>query len=159
MKKTAIICDIDGTVANMGKDELGRRGPYDWDRVDEDDPNMPVVNMVQFLLWGRNYRFMTEFDRRAPAAFTLIYTTGRKEQCRRKTANWLRSFGIFHNMDLMFMRPDNDNRPDHEFKLDLYRTKIEPEYNVLFAIDDRESVVKMWRNLGLTVMQVAEGKF
>ena len=32
-------------------------------------------------------------------------------------------------------------------------------FRPLFAVEDRNSVVKMWRDLGLTCMQVAEGNF
>ena len=33
------------------------------------------------------------------------------------------------------------------------------KYNVHFVLDDRQQVVDMWRSLGLTVFQVAEGDF
>lgn len=31
--------------------------------------------------------------------------------------------------------------------------------NILFVIDDRDSVVEMWRRNGLTVLQCAKGDF
>ena len=33
------------------------------------------------------------------------------------------------------------------------------KYNIKYVIDDRNQVVKMWRELGLTVLQVADGNF
>ena len=32
-------------------------------------------------------------------------------------------------------------------------------YNVKFVLDDRNRVVEMWRSLGLTCLQVADGDF
>ena len=42
----------------------------------------------------------------------------------------------------LFMRPAGDNRKD-----------------AVGVFDDRRQVVRMWRSLGLTVFQVAEGDF
>lgn len=39
------------------------------------------------------------------------------------------------------------------------RKNIKDKYDVLFAIDDRSSVVDMWRDLGLVCLQCAEGAF
>ncbi|MDJ0647343.1 MAG: hypothetical protein QNJ60_01435 [Xenococcaceae cyanobacterium MO_188.B19] len=33
------------------------------------------------------------------------------------------------------------------------------DFRCLFILDDRQQVVDMWRSLGLTVFQVAEGDF
>ena len=59
----------------------------------------------------------------------------------------------------LFMRADGDYRADSIVKEEIYHDKIEPVYNVLLVLDDRDSVVKMWRSLGLTCLQVAEGNF
>ncbi|PPK92349.1 hypothetical protein CLV92_11595 [Kineococcus xinjiangensis] len=44
-------------------------------------------------------------------------------------------------------------------KVQLYRKHIEPGCDVLAVFDDRQSVVDAWRAIGLTVFQVAPGKF
>ena len=36
---------------------------------------------------------------------------------------------------------------------------IEPFYDVLCVLDDRDQVVRMWRHRGLTCLQVAPGNF
>lgn len=38
-------------------------------------------------------------------------------------------------------------------------THIRDRYDVRVVLDDRDSVVKMWRSLGLTCLQVALGEF
>ena len=36
---------------------------------------------------------------------------------------------------------------------------IDSPDEILFVLDDRSQVVKMWRELGLTCLQVADGNF
>lgn len=57
------------------------------------------------------------------------------------------------------MRPAGDYRPDQIVKRELYEAHIAGQYDVLFCVDDRNSVVAMWRELGLTCLQCAEGDF
>ena len=57
------------------------------------------------------------------------------------------------------MRKDNDFRPDEEIKKEIYFNKIINNYNILFILDDRTKVVKMWRELKLTCLQVDDGDF
>jgi hypothetical protein len=57
------------------------------------------------------------------------------------------------------MRRAGDRRKDWVVKSELYREHIEPRYDVLLVLDDRDQVVRAWRGLGLTVFQVAEGDF
>jgi len=52
-----------------------------------------------------------------------------------------------------------DYRDDRIIKEEIYREKIAPVYNALFVLDDRDRVVAMWRDLGLTCLQVANGDF
>jgi hypothetical protein len=138
-----IICDIDGTIAKMGYAE-GRRGPYDWDRVDEDDPNQVIIDLVKLLYSsGRD----------------IIFVSGRMEQARIPTMQWIRRHLNIPAIQL-FMRPDGDFRPDSVVKREIYERNIVPFYDVEFVLDDRNKVVKMWREeLGLTVLQVADGDF
>jgi predicted kinase len=148
-----IIADVDGTVALMKE---GGRGPFDWHRVGEDLPNQPVINAI-----------MTEatFAGRDPQ---LIFMSGRDETCRAETVAWLAEHvcgddetdeqGLPDWVSL-YMRPEGDTRKDSIVKLQLFNEHIRDAYTVLHVWDDRDQVVRMWRELGLTVFQVAEGAF
>jgi hypothetical protein len=57
------------------------------------------------------------------------------------------------------MRKTGDRRPDYIVKRELFDTHIRNRYNVIVAFDDRQQVVNMYRDLGITVLQVAEGLF
>jgi len=57
------------------------------------------------------------------------------------------------------MRATGDNRKDSIVKKEIYEGIIKPVFDVKFVLDDRNQVVEMWRSLGLTVLQVADGNF
>jgi hypothetical protein len=61
--------------------------------------------------------------------------------------------------DELHLRSRKDNRPDSVVKMEIYKREIEPRHTVAWVLDDRDQVVRMWRSLGLTVLQVAEGNF
>ena len=56
------------------------------------------------------------------------------------------------------MRMADDTREDSIIKKELFNKWIRNIYNVLFVIDDRPRVIRMWRHeLGLTVFDVGNG--
>ena len=134
----ALICDIDGTVAHRGT-----RNPFDESRVNEDSPNWPVINLVR----------MTARDLGAK----ILFMSGRTEGCWNATAEWLEKY--YGPFDGLIMRPEGDSRKDSIVKAELFDTYVRDKYNVAYVFDDRNQVVEMWRSLGLTVMQVADGNF
>jgi len=146
IKDQYVICDIDGTIALMHAELEGRRHPYDWHRVREDDPNEPIIA----LLWHLRRQ-----------GFKVIFVSGRMEVAREGTLAWLDD----HVVDLemldfpLFMRADGDFREDTVVKREIYHREIEGKYKIAYVLDDRDSVVAMWRELGLTVLQVAAGAF
>ena len=92
------------------------------------------------------------------AEFTIILCTGRREDNRSDTVQWLNNFNI--DFDHLFMRSTNDRRPDYIVKHEIYKTFIEPNYLPVVAVyEDRTQVVEMWRDLGLTCLQVQKGDY
>lgn len=156
MKREAIIVDLDGTLALR---KPGGRGPYDWDRVLEDEPNVSVIAVVGAMQM---------------CGYHTFFVSGRKEQCREHTALWLQRNGLVENHTMgnfhgvvdgfcswqLYMRADNDSRADDLLKDQIFQEKIDPFFKVICVFDDRNSVVRMWREKHrLTVLQVAEGDF
>ncbi|MEU9871090.1 hypothetical protein AB0C87_24885 [Actinomadura sp. NPDC048021] len=139
------LVDIDGTVAKRNEEDPNVRHPFDWKRVGEDLPNDPVIEVVRAL---------------DSAGHTIFYLSGRSSVCYRETSEWLDLY-VGPIGELLLMRQDGDHRPDTVVKRELYEEKVFPFYGKPLAVlDDRNSVVKMWREeLGLTVLQVAEGDF
>jgi predicted kinase len=139
---SAYIVDIDGTVARNN----GGRSPYDWSRVNEDEPVPNVVRTVQGL---------------SDAGFDIIFMSGRMKTaaCYAKTTTWLQKHGLVPYRGL-YMRMDGDTRKDSIVKRELFDAYVRGKYNIVAVLDDRQQVVDMWRNeLGLTCLQVAPGEF
>ena len=134
----AILCDIDGTIALRGD-----RAPHDHESSMEDAVNYPIVQICDAIA------------QRMP----VILVTGRDECHRDVTEYWLGAHNIMPYRQALIMRPAGDQRPDEIVKRELYEQQIQPHYDVLFVLDDRDKVVKMWRQLGLACLQVAEGNF
>lgn len=142
-KDPAVIFDIDGTLALRGD-----RDPFAWHQVGEDQPNVAVIELLR-LVYADHDNVGTPYG--------VLLTSGRKEQCRAQTEAWLRENEIYY--DHLFMRGDDDNRPDDVFKAEVYEREIAPKWDVRFVVDDRQKVVDMWRSKGLTVFQCAPGNF
>jgi predicted kinase len=149
-KPSAIIVDIDGTFALMNG-----RGPHEYHRVGEDLPNKPIVDLVDWLTIG--------FSRWTRLDLHVIFMSGRNEKCRPETEDWLAGVGYDPKTYPLFMRPDLPDgvqQPkDSVVKLALFDEHVRDHYDVQLVLDDRDQVVEMWRSLGLTCLQVADGAF
>ena len=56
------------------------------------------------------------------------------------------------------MRPKNDHRSDTVFKLEQLK-KLEKKFKIHFIVEDRNRVVKMWRDEGYICLQCKEGDY
>jgi hypothetical protein len=65
--------------------------------------------------------------------------------------------GISKRMDFKYMRKEHDFRSDQAVKKEIYQRDIEPLYEIIFCVDDRQRVVDAWRDLGLICLQCAPG--
>ena len=90
------------------------------------------------------------------AVMNVVILPAREEWLRGTTAASLAKHGI--QWAQMYMRKDGDFRQDARVKLE-FLTNIRDEFEDIFLVlDDRDSVVEMWREQGLTCLQVQEGK-
>jgi hypothetical protein len=137
----AIICDLDGTLALLGK-----RSPHDASTAIEDALNDPVANVIEV------YAHQTKFP------IDLILLSGRREKYRKVTEEWLKKHAITHYKAL-YLRPEDDFRKDFVVKREIYERQIKNKYDVVFVLEDRDQVVRMWRDIGLACFQVNYGNF
>ena len=142
-----VIFDIDGTLMNIEH----RRHFVSQDRPDWvsfknathlDTPNDDIVDLC--LLYQT-------------AGARILICTGRNESQREITEMQLKACGIEYSA--MEMRWENNYEPDHLMKQDMLKQLREQGYNPTVVFDDRDSVVQMWREAGLTCCQVARGDF
>jgi len=139
--KKYIIVDLDGTVA-------------------ERDPIQPFDD--RSIIWRLPMKAVIELVLDLYAmGYGIIFVTGRKYNTRVKTMAWIETHMLLEDGDYhLFMRGDDDDRPDHEIKLQIWLERIKPHFpEIKFVLDDRNQVVKMWREQGVPCFQVAEGDF
>lgn len=147
--KDTVVVDIDGTIAKIGDrlKYITEQNPKDYnsfyDHVEEDEPITNILDIV--LQLARNYR--------------IVFCTGRAERCREQTERWFRHYICMPFDYKLLMRKDGDHRHDVEVKPQLLKKAgIFPD-QVLCILEDRSSMVKKWRELGFTCLQVNDGDF
>lgn len=131
------IFDMDGSLALKHPD----RHIYDYSKVKLDFMHGPVVRLAHILAEKWN----------------IIIVSGREEVCKQETIDWLNMHQIPFNE--IFMRKSGDKRNDAVIKREIWEEHIKDKFNVLGVFDDRDRVVKMWRDVGLFCCQVAPGDF
>jgi len=152
MKQRAVIFDIDGTLADnehrrhlVDHANYDNTTPKDWDefkrRASDDTVKGDIVELLQHLYL---------------VGFAIVLCTGRSSDQYAQTKTWLKNYGI--GFDLLLMRTEHDYRPDTVVKRELL-VKIREKYDPWIVVDDRDSVVAMWREEGLTCLQCAPGNF
>jgi hypothetical protein len=132
----AVIFDMDGTLACIGD-----RSPYDGKSCAVDLPNQSIIALNKMI----------------PPDIRIIILSGRSDDSEKETLAWIDEHNV--NYDELHMRKAGDQRKDAVIKEEMFNAYIKGKYNVIFAVDDRNQVVELWRSLGLTCLQVAPGDF
>jgi len=142
-----IVCDIDGTIA-----EPGERLKY----LEKDPPDYESFYRDSFM--DEPIKAICDLVHELEAHHEIIFCTGRTDIVRSKTENW-----IIENIGIedftLLMRNSGDERHDTIVKPELLSEHSLSPDNVWFIIEDRNCVVKKWRELGYTVIQPREGEF
>jgi hypothetical protein len=137
---TVAIVDIDGVLADATHREhhLAVR-PKDWDSFFSDvGGDAPIA---------RGIRQVEELARE----HGVVLLTGRPENCREATIEWLDRHSVAFAE--LVMRPDGDHRPAYVFKSSLVRGRWRPE-EVHVILDDDERVVDALHNQGFPAVLV-----
>lgn len=151
MFANTIIVDIDGTIARPGERlKYLESDPPDWgsfyNDCFDDEPILEIIELVKMFIVKRGYR--------------VVFCTGRRESVRFKTEKWIKNYlGFKPTIDSLLMRSDGDHRRDVFVKPEMLDKSSVFFSDVLFILEDRNSMVKKWRDLGYTCLQVAEGDF
>ncbi len=135
-KPDVILCDLDGTLALHNG-----RNPFEYDEIATDVINKRLDRLLDSVM------------------LPIIFVSGREgtDEAVKNTKKWLSEYGYGDNS--LLMRKKGDHKPDDIVKKEIYETYIKPNYNVVAVFDDRNKVVKMWREQGLLCCQVNEGDF
>ena len=124
--------------------------PKDWNAFynacGEDEPIKSIIDLVCTLA--------NDYD--------IIFCTGRRESCAEDTVLWINeNFPAWSGHVDILMRKDTDFRHDTLVKPELLAEFLQrnPHYEIALILEDRNSMVAKWRELGYTCLQVADGDF
>lgn len=137
-----IIVDIDGTLADLThRLHFLEKRDYDgfYGALSKDKVKLNIVETVVNLGMLKSNR--------------IILCSGRPDTYRQETSDWLLvEAGL--TCEALYMRAAGDYRKDHIVKAELYDKMLADGYEPSLVIDDRPSVIAMWREKGLDVLQV-----
>lgn len=158
MKKKTVIFDLDGTLADIEprrlismktNGKLNFEIFFDPKNIVLDIPNHPVIETFKAL---------------EEAGYRMLIFSGRSEATRAVTIEWLSEYGI--HPDKMIMRPTEPKELAYMQDDLLKKMWFEEEFpteedkeNILCVYDDRDKVVKMWRDNYITCFQCDYGNF
>lgn len=150
MASDIVIFDLDGTLALIDKRRKLAEKPdgktnfdilFDPNLIRLDEPNIPIIECAK-----AHYS----------VGHQIVIMSGRDDITKEETIRWLKKYEVkYHNL---IMRRHGDFTPDDILKRKWLNELINKS-DVLCVFDDRNKVVKMWREEGLTCIQVAEGNF
>ena len=144
-----VVFDIDGTLANIEhRLDYVRSKPKNWKAFDAGIPNDKVNSPVAEIFWTLE----------ETGAHDIVLASGRNERSRQATENWLLKNGLGH-YDKLYMRKADDFRNDSIVKREML-DEIIADYGKKpdMVFDDRPRVVNMWRDAGIFVFDVYQGK-
>jgi hypothetical protein len=163
--KGTLFCDIDGTIADLEHRRVfvatkPKNYPAFERGIKDDGPIHHVIAAVKML---------------HTAGWTVVMCSGRRETQKVATVDWMATYDVPY--DALYMRhefeyvspgvpkltrrgdPMPDHRADYTVKKELMDEAAADGYVPDVVFDDRDQVVKMWRDNGVPVVQVAEGDF
>lgn len=144
--KDIVIFDLDGTLALIThRQHFVRGGKKRWREFFaacvDDTPNEPLIKILRQLY----------------PAFEINIVSGRSDEVRSQTEAWLQRHAVpYHRL---IMRRAGDFTADNILKISWVDDGTIDRSRVLCVFDDRDKVVRMWRDAGIPCYQVAEGNF
>ena len=143
-----VIFDLDGTLALIEHRRHLVEGkkkdfPAFYAACVDDEPHEAVIHLFQILKKAGHY---------------MVILSGRSDEVKSETKIWLSNNDV--EVDRLIMRKEGDYTPDTELKKAWLHEHFSGYLSsVMCVFDDRQCVVDMWREEGLTCLQVAPGNF
>jgi FMN phosphatase YigB (HAD superfamily) len=147
MSNKTWIFDMDGTLANSSwRQHHLMDGKKDWKGWNTGMVNdLPNQEIIQFTHIAKEM------------GIHVIICTGREVVYKQDTEEWLKIHRVPY--DMLFMRKEKDYRKDQFIKKEMLETIRFLGYEPELSFDDRDRVVKMWREEGIRCFQVDYGDF
>ena len=145
MKKCFII-DIDGTIADGAhRQPMLQQEPRDWDAF------------FKACVDDKRIEHMWEVVEALSIYADIVLVSGRSDLVLAETVAWLHQHEF--TWSALYMRKQGDHTDDDKLKIKLLEQVRKDGFEPVMAFDDRNRVVKAWREAGVPCAQVAEGDF
>lgn len=141
-KPSAFICDLDGTLSDCSHRIHLLKTDYD--------------QFERRCIFDQPRPMTLEVFRALEKIHLPIIISARPSMVLTQTEHWLEKQGIGYEL-LLMGRPLE--MPDAHFKKHAFEQYVAGNYDVKLVLEDRQTVVDMWRSLGLEVWQVAAGNY
>lgn len=152
-EKGFVLCDLDGTLCDIGhRLEYASGEKKNWgtffSKIADDAVRLDTLSLLN------------DFSN---DGYEIILVSARPDTYRQLTEEWLMKHAFTHPSytgamyKTLIMRKGHDKRPDTEVKQQMYNTYFKDKYPIRTVIDDRPSVIRMWRENGLNVLDVGNG--
>lgn len=147
MKKDAIICDIDGVLVDTSwifdkTDDMTTDEKWDFfNRNANNSGNKTNLDLVMILDKLKYF-----------AGYQILFVTTRSDIIYKPTLLMLKRLFVSNHFEL-YMRREGDLSPSYEVKQKILND-IREKYNIVCAIDDDRDNCEMFKNNGITTMQV-----
>lgn len=141
-KKKCVVFDLDGTLC-----DVTHRLKYI-----QAFPKQRELFHSSCIDDGVNHRVFELYELFRKNGYSMVLLTCRPKKYEHLTKEWLESNGVKYDM---LISSDKKELTDAKAKRFYKENVIEPEYEIAFAVDDRKSVIDMWREVGVTCLDVA----
>lgn len=151
-KPEVVVCDLDGTLCNLDKrlhhvrPEPGVKKNWKafFEELVNDEPNMWCFHLMHAM---------------AESGTKVVYASGRPDDYKRRTEQWLYENNLDLHEDRLYMRCRGDHREDFIAKEIILDFEILTRWTPMMFVDDRQQVVDFWRSRGFTALQCEKGDF
>ncbi|RRA50472.1 hypothetical protein [Acidipila sp. EB88] len=143
-----VVFDLDGTLADCSHrlHHIKGDGPKDWDAFFRDCPkDQPLEKIIAIA------RAMFA------AGHDVEIWSARCDSVREATKAWLALMDVPHK--LLLLRKVGDHRNDDVLKREWLEEARQEGFPVDLVFEDRARMVAMYREAGVTCLQVADGSF
>lgn len=145
-----ILCDIDGTLSNPEhRLQLSHVSEKDWKSFFNDSMKDECYTDIVWLVKSLH-----------KLGNKILIVTARPDSGKEVTIKWLDEVaGLKGIYEKLYMRKKDDHRNDYIVKKEILDQILKDGYKPYIVLDDRDSVVDMWRDHGIRCLQVADGDY